>query len=432
MTQSYGRQINKLVSRFGLPTWWVQFVIVEYFPCRKFLENESLWNFDFGMLDDRLITTLPQKHVVIPEYHIVHNIRPEDFRQRLLLTAYGGSPVAEMDEKDIYPEGILNNTCFPVLGNSIDMWDPKLNFNTVAIVLDDGSFYQWKIAQLYNINGHSSWFKSELFDLLPLFDIYQKIIEYNKSDILKNPTKTQRERVQLLYEELEESRKPLREKIWEYHNNIKNIKTYCKVAPSKMPRFTILDSFRFNDGGYQIYSPIEPLFYRAAHRNCKLAKMARDEVIKTREDNAIFKEVEYSLMTIISATSCLESYINMITEKYPTRPDYRKLKDHKKQWLLINKQLNPKYPFDENQQPFSDFARIVDLRNDALHYTPEFKPPIDDLTPLYDSYRYENAELAVNTTDAMIRHLSMDSQIPIPKWLVRFRGAFGYWDDAFS
>src|SRR5437016_12048065 len=107
-----------------------------------------------------------------------------------------------MDEKDIYPEGILNNTCFPVLGNPIDMWDPKLNFNTVAIVLDDRSFYQWKIAQLYNINEHSSWFKSELFDLLPLFDIYQKIIQYNKPDIRKNPTRAQRERVQLLYEEL--------------------------------------------------------------------------------------------------------------------------------------------------------------------------------------------------------------------------------------
>ncbi|HET7148946.1 MAG TPA: hypothetical protein VFI73_10655 [Candidatus Nitrosopolaris sp.] len=122
----------------------MQSVIVEYFPCRKFLENESLWNFDFGTLDDRLISTLPQKHVVIPEYHIVQNIRPEDFRQRLLLTAYGGSPVAEMDEKDIYPEGILNSTCFPVLGNPIDIWDPKLNFNTVAIVLDDRSFYQWR------------------------------------------------------------------------------------------------------------------------------------------------------------------------------------------------------------------------------------------------------------------------------------------------
>jgi hypothetical protein len=148
---------------------------------------------------------------------MVQNIRREDFRQRLLLTAYGGSPVADMDEKDLFPEGILNSTCFHVLGNSIEIWDPKLNFNTVAIVLDNQSFYQWKIAELYNINKRSSWFKSALFDLAPVFDIYQKIIEYNKSDILENPTEAQRKKVQLHYEELEEARKPLRRKIWEYH-----------------------------------------------------------------------------------------------------------------------------------------------------------------------------------------------------------------------
>jgi hypothetical protein len=437
MTDSYRGQVNKLAKKFNLPSWWVQSVIVEYFPCRKFLENESLWSFDFKLVHNKLISTLPQKDVVIPEYHMAQNIRPEDFRQRLLLTAYGGSPVADMDEKDLFPEGILNSTCFPVLGNSIDIWDPKLNFNTVAIVLDNRSFYQWKIAELYNINECSSWFKSALFDLVPMFDIYQKIIEYNKSDILKNPTKAQREKVQLYYEELEEARKPLRRKIWEYHINFKNGKRDGKIVPSKIPRFTILDSFRFNGGGYQIYSPIEPLFYRAAFRNCKLAKMARDDVIKTNEVNAIHKEVEYSLMTIISAASCLESYINMIIEKYPTKSEYRKLKDHKKKWLLVSRHLNAKHPFEENKQPFSDFDKIVDLRNDAMHYTARFRPPVDNLTPLYDSYRYIyivyiyiQAELAVKTMDSMIEHLG--SNIPLPKWLMRFRGSIGYWDDAFS
>jgi hypothetical protein len=189
------RRISKVAGKFNLPTWWVQSVIVEYFPCRRFLENKSLWIFDFRIVDSKLIKTLPEKHVVIPEYYMVQNIRPEDFRQRLILAAYGGSPIAEMNEKDIYPEGILNATCFPVLGNPIDIWDPKINFNTHVIVLDDRSFYQWKIAEVYNINESSSWFKSKLFDLVPLFQIYQKIIQYNKPDILKNPTKVQKEKI---------------------------------------------------------------------------------------------------------------------------------------------------------------------------------------------------------------------------------------------
>jgi hypothetical protein len=298
------RLINKIVRKYKLPSWWIQSVIVEYFPCRRYLENESLWTFDFKLINDKLIETLPERHVVIPEYYIVQNIRPEDFRQRLLLTAFGSNPVAEMDEKDLYPDGILKESCFPVLGNSIDIWDPKLNFHTHAVVLDNGSLYQWKIAEVYNINETSSWFKSPLFDLVPLFKIYEKIIQYNKQDILKNPTQDQRKKVQLFYEELEQAREPLRQKIWDYHIQMKNNET-VKNTPSQIPRFTILDSFRFDNCRYQIYSPIEPLFYRAALRNCKLAKAARDEVIKNREDNSILKEIEYSLMTIISAADLI-------------------------------------------------------------------------------------------------------------------------------
>jgi hypothetical protein len=312
------------------------------------------------------------------------------------------------------------------------VWDPKLNFHTHAVVLDNGRLYQWKIAELYNINESSSWFRSDLFDLVPLFNIYQKIIQYNKPDILKNPTKELREKVESSYKELEEVREPLRQRIWDYHIKMKNSKINIKSTPSKIPPFTILDAFKFNNGGYQIYSPIEPLFYRAALRNCKLAKKARDEAIKNKEHNAILNEIEYSLMTIISAASCLEAYINMITEKYPTKPKYKNLKDHKKQWLLVGNFLNPQNPFCEGKPPFSDFADIVDRRNDAMHYTSKFEPPIDDLTPLYACYRYEKAESAVKTIDSMIEHLSEKSNISLPKWLRKFRGAFGYWDDAFS
>jgi hypothetical protein len=67
---------------------------------------------------------------------------------------------------------------------------------------------------------------------------------------------------------------------------MKNSKGDGKNTPPQIPRFTIRDSFKFDNGGYQIYSPIELLFYRAALRNSKLAKVARDEVIKNKEDIA--------------------------------------------------------------------------------------------------------------------------------------------------
>ena len=47
--------INKIAGKYKLPSWWVQSVVVEYFPCRRLLENESLWIFDFRLVNDKLI-----------------------------------------------------------------------------------------------------------------------------------------------------------------------------------------------------------------------------------------------------------------------------------------------------------------------------------------------------------------------------------------
>jgi hypothetical protein len=102
------------------------------------LENGSLWVFDFTIFDDKSITKIIDNAVVVPDYYVVQNIRRQDFVEGLQQSVLGGSPVAEMKEKDMYPEGILNDTCFTVLGNPIDVWDPKLNFYTHAVVLNSG------------------------------------------------------------------------------------------------------------------------------------------------------------------------------------------------------------------------------------------------------------------------------------------------------
>jgi predicted metallo-beta-lactamase superfamily hydrolase len=99
----------------------------------------------------------------------------------------------------------------------------------------------------------------------------------------------------------------------------------------------------------------------------------------------------------------------MIIQNYPTKPEYKEIKDNKKQWRLVGNFLNRRAQFVDDKQPFSDFVKIVNLRNDTLHYTLEFKPPVADITPLYNSYRYENAELAVKTINSMVEHLSENS-----------------------
>lgn len=396
------------------------------------MENGSLWVFDFIIVNKKSLINISNKRVIIPEYYIVQNIRQRDFLERFRQATLGGSPVSEMEEKDMYPEGILNDTCFPILGNPIEIWDPKLNFHTHAVVLDNGVLYQWKIADIFQIKKHSSWFKSDLFDLNPLWNIYQKIVQMNKPEILSNPTVDARTCLEKYYNELEKVRIPLRQKIWEYHLQRKNTVESKKKNPPTIPRFTTLDSFKYKDGKYQVYSPIEPLFYRAAFRNYKLAEMWHREYLKTSGQTEMHKEIEYSLMAIISADSCLEAYINMVIKRYPTKPEFKNLKDHKKQWLLVSKVLNPTNPFKERRVPFSRFSKVVKLRNDAIHYMVKYKTPIRDFSPIYYSYSYDNAKMSVDIIDPMIERLSENSSIPLPGWLKRFRGGFGYWDEAFS
>jgi hypothetical protein len=314
------RRIENIARTHNLPIWWIQSAVIEHLPCRRFLENGRLWQFDFNIFDKKSVATILDKSVVVPEYYIVQNVSRNDFFQRLQMSAFGGSPVAEMEEKELFPEGILNDTCFTVLGNPIDIWDPKLGFNTHTVVLDSGLLYQWKIASLYHINDHSSWYKSDLFNLLPLWNIYQKIKLMNTPDNLNDPTDETKARLEDHYNNLESGRVTLREKIWEYHLEKKSEIENVRTTPSNTPRFTILDSFRYRNGQHYVYSPIEPLFYRAALRNSKLAMKWHQEYSKTSEHNAMHKEIEYSLMTIISANSCLEAYINMIIERYPTKP----------------------------------------------------------------------------------------------------------------
>jgi hypothetical protein len=420
-----------LAQKLNLPRWWIRSVIVEYLPCRRYLENGSLWVFDFTKIDRKSLINITDKRVIIPEYYIVQNIRQRDLLERLSQAMLGGSPVAEMEEKDMYPEGILNDTCFPILGNPIEVWDPKLNFHTHAVVLDNGVLYQWKIADSFQKN-HSSWFKSDLFDLTPLWNIYQKILRMNKPKILKNPTVEARSKLDRYYNRLEKVRVPLRKKIWEYHLQRKNTVKSIKKTPLTIPRFTALDSFKYQDGKYQVYSPIEPLFYRAAFRNYKLAEKWHKEYLRTSGQTEMHKEIEYSLMTIISAVSCLEAYINMVIKRYPTKPQYKKLKDHKKQWLLVSKALNKTNPFKERRVPFSRFSKAVNLRNDALHYPVKYKTPIGQFSPIYNSYNHNSARMSVDMIDPMIERLSENSTIPLPGWLRSFRGGFGYWDEAFS
>ena len=137
----YGeKRVLEIAKTFSLDPWWVKSVIVEHFGCRRYAENGELWTFDFEITTQDEINQIPDKKVAIPDFYLAQNIRPYDLACRMAL-AYVGLPFVPMEDSGMFPEGLANRTCFPTLGNSIDIWDHKLSFGYKAVVRDGGAYY---------------------------------------------------------------------------------------------------------------------------------------------------------------------------------------------------------------------------------------------------------------------------------------------------
>lgn len=443
----YGqKKLKRISENLSLPSWWVESVCVEYFDCRRYAEGGELWTFDFGKVGANDIKEIPEKKVVIPNYFLLQNIRPRDLAARTAMMMVG-LPAVPLDQADLIPEGLVNNTGFPMLGNSINVWDHKLGFSERVVVLDDGVFYQWKISQFYPIPGkHFGWWKSELFDLMPLFTINQKLQDYRNSGELKKPNKELVARISRDYQALEEIRKPLREKILEYHNSKKTNYDVVDAVVPEPPMLSIFESVKLVNNpastaatqsniGYFVKTHMEPLFLRSAIRNYQQAKVARAKRDKSPDDQAcLLDEMEHSAMCMIAATSCLESYINFIIATY--LPEESKVFDdstsHRQKWLWVPAALNLPKRFNPGEVPFSDFSNVVKWRNNAIHHVAEYTRARDQRSHTYNQFNVENAETALKTVKQMVTFLSQGSAIPLPRWLSTDVGSAEFWDEVSS
>ena len=422
--------IEKFAKKYNFPYWWVESVFVEYFPCRRFFVDGELWTFDFNLVPKNLIENITEYNVVIPGYFIAQNIRPKDLGRRTVLGSIG-SPITPLSKEIIYPEGKLNNTAFPFLGNPIYEWDHKLNLHSHAIVLDNGDLYQWKIAELVSpYEKNHSWYKSDLFDSRSLFDVYMKLNQLRTQDNFRKPTDQLRQTARKIYDELENVRKPIRKKIWEYHQIQKSKHSNSTSSFLTPPTVTEFDSIILDNGTYKVRTNLEPLLFRSAIRNYNLAKQVNESFNQSKDANQRLQEVEYSLMTIVAVTGCLESYINMIIMEHAQK--YKNLKEHSKKWKLVGKFLhNGNEIFKDEVEPFKSFITIKDLRDDAMHYELGYLDPIDEKGQIYSKFNHTNAKLAILTVKPMIRKLCENTKLVMPLWLGPIGGSGGYWDETF-
>ena len=264
-----GRRIAKIATKLNLPYWWIESVVVEYFPCRIFGQNGKLYQFDFNIFDNDLIDTIGELKVVIPHYILYQNISSKDlsYRAPRLLVGEYAEP---LDKANLIPEGIVNSSAFPFVPNLLGTVDPKMEFNWYAIVYDDGNFYQYKIAELYEINKKQSWFKSNLFDLIPLYETTERLRMIGNDINISKDTKLIN-KIEKLYDTLENIRKPIRNKIIKYHETRKTNMSPIDTKLPPPPLLTFIDSLKQTTSGYEIESHIESLMYEAAIENYRNA-----------------------------------------------------------------------------------------------------------------------------------------------------------------
>lgn len=413
-------------DRLKLPKWWIESLAIEYLPCRRFCLNDKMWTFDFGLIDDELFDSLKNKKVVIPHYTLYQNISPEDFAYRSAKILAGWSDFTFENVDNFIPEGVTNNTMFPLIHNSIKIWDPKLGFGFHAVVFDKGNFYQWKIAETLRLqNKNYVWYKSDFLDLKPLQGIYEQLI-YWLNNFRKNES-IARDKVSVLYEKLEEVRAPLRRKIITYHNKKKS--DFAKPGlVNRPPLHSFFDNVKLEKDGFKVESHLEPLFYRSVLRNLDLALKARERIKNPEQKfEGIIDEIEYSITCIIMNVNCLESYINYVITKYlpeESKVFIEKQSTLRQKWLWISATLDiPR--FVVTKPPFLHFTELIQWRNAATHNSPEYKKVKkykadgidDDIGEAYSVFNVEHAKRSALITKEMILYLSKNNQIPIPKWI---------------
>jgi len=434
MEKVYAREmVMEISNKLFLPTWWIESVLVEYLDCRRYAQNGELWTFDFAGIKSVNLEDIRNKKVVIPQYYLLQNVRPQDIALRMSLLSIG-APVIPLDEADLIPEGLVNTTAFPSpMHNDISLWDPKLDFHQTAIVYDGGIFYQWRVADFYEIPGrHYGWFKSDLFDLNELFNINQKLQEYRNSGELKKPTPKLRERIVNDYQTLELVRQSLRDKIFQYHIQKKGKYDVGLAKVSDPPRLSLFEAVKLTDDGYYVKTHMEPLFLRSAIRNLQRAKAARQKIIQNPEnEEALLDEIEYSAVCIISATNCLESYINYVIAKYLEKESkiFDDTSSHRQKWLWVPLALNIPFKFKVDESPFSDFSNLVKWRNNIIHHIAAYNRARGPRSHTANQFNVENAELSVRIVKEMISKLSENSIVPLPQWLLLDVGSVGYWNE---
>ncbi len=125
----------------------------------------------------------------------------------------------------------------------------------------------------------------------------------------------------------------------------------------------------------------------------------------------------------VLAAASLEAHVNIIAQGFMKEAEWNKFerKPLEKKWKTIPEKLKLRR-FNVTQKPFTDFKRLIDRRNELMHYKPHTDLWAPGKVPAFLGslgLTYPEAKRSVSVTAKMIRELARRMKVSSPSWLVR-------------
>jgi len=451
---------KEIAGILHLPEWLVEALIVEYLPCRRFLEADTSILLDFGHITVQDVKAIASPYITLSNISLIHNVKSQTMRERM---AHGiaGLPLSTLAEHPhvTIPEGKVSPSYIPFIYNSLDVVDWKLDLNNFALVYNKeaGELFQWNLITLPmdttesladfdpSLVGYNpAIFTREQHEALrsirqAIFNTFSQ--QPNSSDGIS--LSHMRDSLKRSYEDLETLRASMRSAVLTYHEQHKGRREakqgYTEEAP---PLLTVFDQIALVKGDkssskgltFKVRTFIEPLFFRSAYRAFLRAANARAKV-NAGEINSTFiaEEIEAAAESITFSIMCLEAYINGFVEDYLDKwTDHVKRMELKAKWLMVPAILGKPDCFDTGSQPFQDFTTLVRWRNDDLtHYKHEFHSPeslgkLGKVSKLYAICNADNSQMAIATVRKMIQRLNEFIGFVVPTWIQETSGSVNW------
>ena len=433
--------LPRLAHAINLPEWLVEAIVVEYLPCRRFLEDDAFVTLDFSLVTAQDIERITRPFIILNGAMLIHNAADTVFKDRML-AGISNLPIsrASISPTTFIAQGQVSPSYQPFWFKHIEAedWKFELNIYAHALVVEEHDMFQWAVVttntpssvktwQQWHPNSDSIFSSEQLEKLYHIRDTFCRGIAYQPIPPDEKATLAVRSQLEKLYDELEAMRFEMRQTVFEYHEQSKKTpEARSQYTEEQPPLITIFDETAIEDHSFRIRTHVEPIFFRSAHRAAEQAKNA-NIITRTGEVStfAIAEEIGAAAECIVLCSMCLEAYINGFAQDHLKSLWTKEMekKGPREKWLEIPKLLGKNNCFDAGRPPFQDFWKLIDWRNNQLaHYKHEFHAPvkiksIGRVSNIYSVCNAINAQKAIDTVRNMIERINVYCGFEIPGWI---------------